>query len=168
MKRKLEIVRGLIHQPRVLFLDEPTTGLDPVSRRDLWDYLTEARKSLGTTVFLTTHYLEEAEQADKVCVVNRGKVVALGTPEELKSSLVREWVTVDALDRNRLREELTLLNFSFEGEGPFQVSLETRSAHETLRTIATPLSTVEVHTPSIEDAYLAIVEQVREKDEVAA
>ncbi len=168
MKRKLEIVRGLIHQPKVLFLDEPTTGLDPVSRRDLWDYLSGVRTALGTTVFLTTHYLEEAEQADKICVVNRGKVVALGTPAELKRSLVREWVTVDAIDRRRLREELALLNFSFDGEGPYQVALEERTAHEILREIATPLTLIEVHTPSIEDAYLAIVEQEREKDEAAA
>ncbi len=167
MKRKLEIVRGLIHHPKVLFLDEPTTGLDPSSRRDLWEYLTVVRRTLGTTVFLTTHYLEEAEQADTVCVVNKGKVVALGTPAELTKSLVREWITVDADNRSELQAELTRLDFEFEGTGPFVLSLDGRSAHSTIRTIETPLTTIEVHKPSIEDAYLAIVEQERSKDEAA-
>jgi ABC-2 type transport system ATP-binding protein len=168
MKRKLEIVRGLIHQPRVLFLDEPTTGLDPVSRRDLWEYLTQVRETMGTTVFLTTHYLEEAEQADHICVVNRGKVVALGTPDELTRSLVREWVTVDASDRTALRTELEALSLQPDGDGPFQLSLEGRTAHQLLRAIETPLSVIEVHTPTIEDAYLAIVEQARAEEESAA
>jgi ABC-2 type transport system ATP-binding protein len=79
-RRKLEIVRALMHQPRVLFLDEPTAGLDPESRRNLWCYLAEVRKSYGTTVFLTTHYLEEAEPAEPVCIIDHGRVVELGSP----------------------------------------------------------------------------------------
>jgi ABC-2 type transport system ATP-binding protein len=86
MKRKLEIVRSLMHKPKVLFLDEPTSGLDPLSRQTLWQYLKEVRKKDKTTVFLTTHYLEEAEDADTVCIINHGKVVALGTPKKLKKS----------------------------------------------------------------------------------
>ena len=78
MKRKLEIIRSLIHRPRVLFLDEPTVGLDPVSRRNLWEYLTQVRTETDTTVFLTTHYLEEAEEADTVCVLNKGRIVSHG------------------------------------------------------------------------------------------
>ena len=83
-RRKLEILRALLHQPRVLFLDEPTAGLDPESRRGLWAHLRAARIEHGTTVFLTTHYLEEAEDADQVCVMSRGRVVELGSPSELK------------------------------------------------------------------------------------
>lgn len=86
MKRKLEIIRSLMHQPKVLFLDEPTTGLDPVSRKNLWTYLKEIRRKTGTTIFLTTHYLEEAEESDYVCIIDNGKVVAKGTPEEIKKS----------------------------------------------------------------------------------
>lgn len=86
MKRKLEIIRSLMHQPKVLFLDEPTTGLDPVSRKNLWEYLKKIRKETGTTIFLTTHYLEEAEGSDYVCIIDNGKVVAKGTPEEIKKS----------------------------------------------------------------------------------
>lgn len=84
MKRKLEIIRSLMHSPKVLFLDEPTTGLDPISRKNLWQYLWEIRKKTKTTIFLTTHYLEEAEGSDYVCIIDNGKVVAKGTPEEIK------------------------------------------------------------------------------------
>ena len=83
-RRRLEIVRALMHSPRVLFLDEPTAGLDPQSRRRLWAYLAQARSSLGTTILLTTHYLEEAETADAVCVLAGGRIVDRGSPAELK------------------------------------------------------------------------------------
>jgi ABC-2 type transport system ATP-binding protein len=83
-RRRLEIVRALMHRPRVLFLDEPTAGLDPHSRRSLWSHLSEARASLGTTILLTTHYLEEAEGADSACVLASGRIVDRGTPAELK------------------------------------------------------------------------------------
>jgi ABC-2 type transport system ATP-binding protein len=83
-RRRLEIVRALMHEPRVLFLDEPTAGLDPQSRRSLWAHLSQARARLGTTILLTTHYLEEAETADAACVLSRGRIVDRGSPAELK------------------------------------------------------------------------------------
>jgi len=84
MARKLEIARSLLHKPQVLFLDEPTSGLDPFSRKTLWQYLLNLRKQEGCTLVLTTHYLEEAEHADEVVLINKGKVAAKGTPAELK------------------------------------------------------------------------------------
>jgi ABC-2 type transport system ATP-binding protein len=86
MQRKLEIIRSLIHTPRILFLDEPTQGLDAVSRRSLWDYINTARHEHGTTIFLTTHYIDEAENVDKVCIINNGEIGIVGTPEEIKRS----------------------------------------------------------------------------------
>jgi ABC-2 type transport system ATP-binding protein len=83
-QRRLEIVRALMHRPRVLFLDEPSAGLDPQSRRSLWAHLGQARRQLGTTILLTTHYLEEAETADAVCVLAGGTIVDRGSPAELK------------------------------------------------------------------------------------
>jgi ABC-2 type transport system ATP-binding protein len=83
-RRRLEIVRALMHAPRVLFLDEPTAGLDPESRRSLWAYLRQTRAARGTTVFLTTHYLEEAEAADAVCVMRGGRIIERGSPAEVK------------------------------------------------------------------------------------
>jgi ABC-2 type transport system ATP-binding protein len=88
MRRRLEIARGLIHKPRVLFLDEPTIGLDPQSRRVIWDLLTDLRKGEEITISLTTHYLDEAEiLCNRIAIIDRGKVVALGTPQELKSTV---------------------------------------------------------------------------------
>jgi ABC-2 type transport system ATP-binding protein len=87
MQRKLEIIRSLIHTPKILFLDEPTQGLDAVSRRSLWEYLNGVRHENGTTVFLTTHYIDEAESVDKVCIINHGKIVACCSPEDLKRTL---------------------------------------------------------------------------------
>ncbi len=84
-RRRLEIVRALLHRPEVLFLDEPTAGLDPESRRGLWAYLRQARAELGTTVFLTTHYLAEAEAADAVCVLAAGRIIERGSPAEVKA-----------------------------------------------------------------------------------
>jgi ABC-2 type transport system ATP-binding protein len=85
--RKLEIVRALLPRPRVLFLDEPTAGLDPQTRRGLWAYLGQARAELGTTIFLTTHYLEEAEGADAVCVLLKGRIIHHGSPGDIKSGM---------------------------------------------------------------------------------
>lgn len=90
MKRKLEIVRSLMHRPKILFLDEPTSGLDPKSRRDLWQYLHSIRKQDHTTIFLTTHYLEEAEGADQVVIINNGKIVASGSPAKIKKDLAHK------------------------------------------------------------------------------
>lgn len=87
MQRKLEIVRSLIHTPEVLFLDEPTQGLDAVSRRGLWDYINDVRKKSGITVFLTTHYIDEAENTDKVCIINHGKIAACCSPDEMKHQI---------------------------------------------------------------------------------
>lgn len=86
MKRRLEIARGLIHHPRILFLDEPTIGLDPQTRNHLWSYLQELNRQEGVTIFFTTHYMEEAERiAQTVAVIDHGKLVAKGTPQELKA-----------------------------------------------------------------------------------
>ncbi|MGN6475074.1 MAG: ABC transporter ATP-binding protein [Mycobacteriales bacterium] len=86
MRRRLEIARGLLHSPRVLFLDEPTLGLDPQSRRTIWSYLRALRESEGTTIFMTTHYMEEAESCDRIAIIDRGEIVALDTPTTLKAA----------------------------------------------------------------------------------
>jgi ABC-2 type transport system ATP-binding protein len=158
MKRKLEIVRSLMHHPQVLFLDEPTTGLDPDSRHNLWEYLRQVRRAHGTTIFLTTHYLEEAEEADAICIINHGRIVARGSPAQLKAELVQDYLLLDAADRAALREELRHLGLAWEETPQFKVRLDVqRTAHQILRAITTPLTLVQTHTPTLEDAYLAIV-----------
>ncbi|HRV96346.1 MAG TPA: ATP-binding cassette domain-containing protein [Anaerolineae bacterium] len=160
MKRKLEIIRSLIHQPKVLFLDEPTVGLDPASRRNLWEYIKRVRRESGTTVFLTTHYLDEAEDADTICIISKGKIVAYGPPEAVKARLIEKYLLIDASDKNRLRTELKQLNIPYSETPLFKISLNgTPTVHQLLKAIDTPLTTVKTHNPSLEDAYLAIVEE---------
>jgi ABC-2 type transport system ATP-binding protein len=157
MMRKLEIVRSLLHRPAVLFLDEPTAGLDAPTRRTLWEHLRTVRHESGTTIFLTSHYLEEAEQADRICIVDHGRIVSEGTPAALKAGIARETLIVDAPDRARLAAELATLGMAPVGEGPFRLSVNGRSAHAMLKAIDTPLSVVRTESPSLEDAYLEIV-----------
>jgi len=170
MLRKLEIVRSLMHRPKVLFLDEPTAGLDAPSRRTLWEHLAVVRRESGTTIVLTTHYLEEAEQADRIMIMNFGRVVAAGTPSALKAQLARETLAVDAADRARLAAELRALHLEPGGSGPFVIPIDGAAVHATLRAIDSPLTLVRTNAPSLEDVYLEIVsraEDDRAEDERA-
>ncbi len=160
MKRKLEILRSLLHEPRVLILDEPSVGLDPLSRRNLWEYIQQVREDSGTTVLLTTHYLDEAEGADTLCVINQGKIVSYGSTQKIKAELVEEYLLLDAADRNALRMELTSKSIPFTEEGQIRVNAQPEDIHDLLRSIETPLTSVETHLPTLEDAYLAITGEV--------
>src|SRR5437764_5279807 len=157
MKRKLEIIRGLMHRPRVLFLDEPTAGLDAASRRNLWSYLREVRAAYDNTVCLTTHYLEEAESADRICILDQGRVVSMGTPDRIKADLVDEFLVLDAADRPALRRELERLGLTYGETGPFRVDLNGHSAQDVIKSLRTPLTVLRTSSPSLEDAYLKIV-----------
>lgn len=157
MKRKLEIVRSLMHNPKVLFLDEPTSGLDPVARKNLWEYMQRVREENKTTIFLTTHYLDEAEGADRVCVINHGKIVTLGTPAKIKSQLITEFVTIDAKDREALKKELEKSKHKKEGEGPFKVYMKKDEVQGFIKSLHADLSQLAIHTPTLEDAYLEII-----------
>jgi ABC-2 type transport system ATP-binding protein len=104
MQRKIEVIRSLMHRPAVLFLDEPSQGLDPVSRRNLWEYIDQTRREYGTTVFLTTHYIDEAENVDRLAMINKGRIIFSGTPAELKG------------DRHQQSLEDAYINLLTEGE----------------------------------------------------
>jgi ABC-2 type transport system ATP-binding protein len=157
MQRKLEIIRGMMHRPKVLFLDEPTSGLDAASRRNLWAYLADVRRRHETTMFLTTHNLEEAEDSDRICIMNHGQVVAQGTPNEVKAQLQQESLIVDATDRDALRDELKRLNLRFKENGTFEIGLGGRGAHEVVELLTTPLTLLRTKSPTLEDAYLRIL-----------
>ena len=157
MQRKLEIIRGLMHRPKVLFLDEPTRGLDVASRRSLWAYLREVRERYKVTIVLTSHYLEEAEQADRLCILNHGRIVAMGSPAELRSRPAEEFLELNAADRTRLRSELQRLQLDFDEGEAFSVKLNGRSAHDVVRSIEVPLTSLRTRQPSLEDAYLKIL-----------
>lgn len=159
MQRKLEIVRSLMHHPKVLFLDEPTAGLDPASRRTLWEHLNVVRQESETTLFLTTHYIEEAEQADHIAIFNQGRIVSLGTPGVLKAELVREFLILDAAaaDQASLRGELSGLGLTFDPGFPVKITLNGHSVQQIVKEIDTPLTSVRTESPSLEEAYLEIV-----------
>lgn len=137
MRRRLEIARALLHAPRVLFLDEPTLGLDPHTRVHIWEYLKRLNRELGVTVFLTTHYMEEAEAlCHRVAIIDRGKIVALGTVEELRSLVGPEvvYMRLEGAERQALCNEL-LGVVHLEGcreVGPELIALHVNRAPESL------------------------------------
>lgn len=157
MKRKFEIIRSLIHRPKVLFLDEPTSGLDPLSRSNLWEYLNSVRKKEGVTIFLTTHYLDEAEGADRVCIINKGQVVLTESPKRMKEQLTNDYLILDAEDRGSLRRELEGLDVSYTEDGVFRVDIH-GDAQRIIRSISTKLSTLDIYQPTLEEAYINLID----------
>ena len=158
-KRKLEIVRALMHRPPVLFLDEPTAGLDPESRRDLWTYLRRIQNSSGTTIFLTTHYLDEAESADTVCILSRGRVIERDSPARVKARHQRAELLLDAEDRVALRRELAALGLAVNGTAPLRVVLDGRSAQRVIASLTCELTRLRIIEPTLEDTYLMLLER---------
>jgi ABC-2 type transport system ATP-binding protein len=167
MKRRLDIAIGLVHQPRVLFLDEPTTGLDPEARAAMWEEVERLAAAASLTILLTTHYLEEADRlAERVAIVSRGKVVVEGTPDELKSNLRGELVTVELGDVDGRAENAAQLVRDLEGAR--EVALDGRlvrarvpngasaipSLLGTLDANGFPVASVTTQRPSLDDVYL--------------
>ncbi|MCL1815593.1 MAG: ABC transporter ATP-binding protein [Treponema sp.] len=161
MQRKLEIIRSLIHTPQVLFLDEPTQGLDAVSRRSLRDYINETRNRYGTTIFLTTHYIDEAENVDAVCLIDHGKIAVCSPPQELKKNLLRHELILDAEDRTALTSELSALGLPFTVNGRVIVPYK-GSAQNIISQLKTKLSVLKTYEPSLEDAYIEFLTKNRE------
>src|SRR3989338_4014956 len=157
MKRKLEIIRSLMHRPKVLFLDEPTIGLDPEARKNLWEYLKQIRREEKTTVFLTTHYLEEAEVADRICIINKGKIIRNGSPEQIKRTLIKDYLIVETADKTQLRNELTKKKIKFDENGEFKIYVQNKEIQKFIGNLKTKLSSLKTHAPSLEEAYLEII-----------
>ncbi len=157
MQRKLEIIRGLMHRPSVLFLDEPTRGLDVATRRSLWVYLRDVREQYQVTIVLTSHNLEEAEQADRLCILNHGRIVRMGSPGEVKAHPQEDYLELDAADRAQLRKELRDLKIEFQEDGVFTVRLNGRSVNEVVRSLEVPITRLSTRQTSLEEAYLKIL-----------
>jgi len=116
-RRRVDIMRALINRPKVLFLDEPTTGLDPKSRKLVWDYINYLRKEQGMTIFLTTHYMEETRDADHVVILDRGKIVCKGTPAELKSKYTNNrfvWYTPESDEARKVLEAMKAAKVNYD------------------------------------------------------
>jgi ABC-2 type transport system ATP-binding protein len=158
MKRRLEIARGLLHHPRVLFLDEPTLGLDPQTRRRIWEYLGELREREGLTIFMTTHYMDEAEQCDRIAVIDHGEIVALDTPTGLKGAVGGDVVTIDTPDREaaatELRDRFGLEPVIADGTISFQVQGGEAFLPEFVRTFGRPIDAIGLRRPTLDDVFL--------------
>ena len=165
MKRRLDLALALVHRPRILFLDEPTTGLDPQSRTALWEEVARLARDEGMTVFLTTQYLEEADVlADRVGIIDRGMIVAEGTPAELKGQVGRPSVEVVPADPNQIAEAQSALDAfgdcSRNGGGNVTVSLPDGDAQladvvRALDQAGIKLASLNLHAPTLDDVFLA-------------
>ena len=158
MRRRLEIARGLMHKPRILFLDEPTLGLDPQTRRHIWDYIEKLRRE-GVTVLLTTHYMEEADHlADRIAIIDKGKVVALGSPSELKDSIGGDIIKIKCNDENKMIELLSSNGFDAMMVDE-EVIIKARKAEKEIPKIFMLAKEIEIKSimykePSLEDVFI--------------
>jgi ABC-2 type transport system ATP-binding protein len=158
MKRRLEIARGLLHSPRVLFLDEPTIGLDPQTRAHIWDYVDTLRQRERTTMFLTTHYMDEAERCDRIAIIDEGRIVAIDTPSALKNSVGADTVTLTTTDDDSARQQLAA-GLGVEGEVTneglrLRVPDGESFVPKLFEHLTVGVRSVNVHRPSLDDVFL--------------
>ena len=159
MKRRLEIARGLLHAPKVLFLDEPTVGLDPQTRTSIWDYIRELKKTEDITIFLTTHYMDEAEHCDRIAIMDHGKIVAMDTPENLKASVGKDRVQITTGNDTAAIAELAA-DFGIEaavhdGAVTFGVNDGEEFVPLLFQKLTTPIRSVSVSRPSLDDVFMS-------------
>jgi ABC-2 type transport system ATP-binding protein len=154
MKRRLEIARGLMHSPRVLFLDEPTVGLDPQTRASIWEYIAQLRQQEDITIFLTTHYMDEAEHCDRIAIMDMGKLVALDTPAALKASVGTDRVTIRTADDEAALAQLEDATLTPEG---VVIAVEDGASYvpRLFATLDVPITNVSVRRPSLDDVFLS-------------
>jgi len=157
-KRRTDIARALIHTPSILILDEPTTGLDAGSRKNIWNTILQLQKETKMTVFLTTHYIEEAANSDYVVVMKAGEIIAKGTPEQLKNDYASDLLVITAVDEREMRSLLSEEKIEFKEEKSlFYVPLQdTKSAIPLLLNYADYISSFEVRKSSLDEVFIAI------------
>jgi ABC-2 type transport system ATP-binding protein len=160
MKRRLEIARGLLHHPKVLFLDEPTIGLDPQTRRHIWDYLLRLREAEDLTIFLTTQYLDEAEFANRIAIIDTGSIVALDTPDGLKRSIGGDLITFSTPDAAAgiaaVKDRYGIEALERDGSIRFHVAQGDAFLPEFVRSFPQPIQTVSLSRPSLDDVFLTL------------
>jgi ABC-2 type transport system ATP-binding protein len=158
MKRRLEIARGLLHSPRVLFLDEPTLGLDPQTRSHIWGYIDELRRREEITIFMTTHYMEEAEFCNRIGIIDQGQIVAMGTPDELKASVGQDRVELHTDDNSAaigmLRERMGIEAKISEGAVAMYVSGGEEFVPRLFAELGVPIRSVRVSRPTLDDVFM--------------
>ncbi len=158
LQRRLDVAKALLHSPSLLILDEPTTGLDPVVRRDLWQYFRQLRLEKGMTLLLTTHLLEEADQCDRIALLHQGNLVAMGTPADLKASIGGEVISIETSDPEALRARIRE-RFSLEAQLlPRGLRIETHDSHRLVPALVQEISdgmdSFRLSKPTLEDLLI--------------
>jgi ABC-2 type transport system ATP-binding protein len=159
MRRRLEIARGLMHSPRVLFLDEPTVGLDPQTRSSIWRYIRELKDAEDITIFLTTHYMDEAEYCDRIAIMDHGTIIAEDTPEALKASVGKDRVQISTDDSDaairRLQDQFGLHATMSEGMVTFAVERGEAFVPRLFAEFSLPINAVNVARPTLDDVFMS-------------
>ncbi len=169
MKRRLEVARGMIHRPKVLFLDEPTLGLDPQSRANLWEFIVGLPKKHNVTIFMTTHYMEEAEVCDKIAIIDKGQIITLGSPDELKKTIGGDVIYIRTSDNKNAKleiEKLFNVEVSEKDNELFLTSLKGDACiPEIIKTIGEIVLSVRLQRPTLNDVFLKMTgKQIREQN----
>src|SRR5665648_306181 len=174
MRRRLEIARGLLHEPKILFLDEPTLGLDPQTRNSLWEYIQKLNTEKGITIILTTHYMDEADRlCGRVAIIDKGKIVALDTSEKLKEEIGGEVITIKSPERDRLYSklnELPWVNRAEHHDDSVTINLENAEKHvvdivNLASSNGIAIGSISVHKPTLEDVFLHFTGKTMREEE---
>ena len=160
MKRRLEIARGLLHHPQILFLDEPTLGLDPQTRHHVWEYVLTLRQQKNLTIFLTTHYMDEAEHCDRIAIIDHGRVVVLDSPDNLKDSLGGDQVTLEAENNqdaiSEIKEKYGLTPEIRNGMVTFSVPRSDTFIPDFIRGLRSRLLSISIRKPTLDDVFIKL------------
>jgi ABC-2 type transport system ATP-binding protein len=168
MKRRLEIARGLLHQPRILFLDEPTLGLDPQTRNHIWNYIHHLRDEKGITIFMTTHYMDEAENCDRIGIIDYGKIVAMDTPDNLKTSVGGDIITLRTANDEMAEEEIGEKYHLSVRRDEKGIHLEVEDGEEFIpqfiSSFSTQINSINLRRPTLDDVFLKLTgHEIREE-----
>jgi len=170
MKRRLEIARGLLHYPRILFLDEPTLGLDPQTRNKIWDYIIKLKKTKNITIFLTSHYMEETEICDRIAIIDKGKIIALDSPENLKNIIGGDIITILSEDNIKLKEYINEITGSEvhdakEGKIRFEVKDSSSFIPKFIKNSPVKILSISARKPTLNDVFLDLTgREIREEN----
>lgn len=169
MKRRLEIARGLLHYPRVLFLDEPTIGLDPQTRLHLWTYILNLRQQKQITMFMTTHYMDEAEYCDRIAIIDHGTIVALDTPANLKSmvggDVIRLRTSEKATASQQIKEHFGVQPREDKGELVFEIADGEEFVPRIVETVSARIASISVRRPTLDDVFIKLTgHEIREAE----
>ena len=165
MKRRAEIARGLVHFPEILFLDEPTTGLDPQTRANVWEYIYRLQKEKNITIFLTTHYMEEAEICHKVAIIDKGRIVAHDTPYNLKKQYTSTKMHIETSQPDLLINSLSDMNLKYKSSNN-RVTVYINNTDQMLTILSANeeiINDIEINKGSLNDVFIAITgKEIRE------